>query len=92
MEGIKIFGPLKSEPSVQDDRSAYFHVSIAWNLSEPDPEWISLVKNIDITKYIHSPEAAVDAVKVKIGNVVKSIALETRMPGIDKGSSIIGIS
>lgn len=75
MEGHRILESAKGGTFTQDDRSAYFHVSIAWNLSEPDPEWISLIRNIDISKHIQSPEAAIDAVKVKMGNVVKSISL-----------------
>jgi hypothetical protein len=60
------------------DYSEYFHVSIAWNLAEPDAEWTTLVRTIDTSKYIQSPEAALDAVKVRIGNAVQSITLPTR--------------
>jgi hypothetical protein len=60
------------------DYSEYFHVSIAWNLTEPDTEWTDLVRTIATSKYIQSPEAAFDAAKVRIGNVVHSITLPAR--------------
>ncbi|KAF1832950.1 hypothetical protein BDW02DRAFT_648763 [Decorospora gaudefroyi] len=62
----------------KQDYSEYLHVTIAWNLAEPDAEWMTVIENIDISKYIQSPEAAFDAVKVKIGNAVQSISLATR--------------
>ncbi|KAF2869494.1 U6 snRNA phosphodiesterase Usb1, partial [Massariosphaeria phaeospora] len=55
-----------------DDR---FHISIAWNLIESDPEWIALVKSIDVSG---SPEAPFSTVKAKVGNYVKNIELDTR--------------
>lgn len=90
MEGNKILEPAKSGISTQDDRSAYFHVSIAWNLSEPDPEWISLVQDIDVDVHIQSLEAVIDAVKVKIGNTVNSIALGVRRSDRGKGCGSMG--
>lgn len=82
----------KNESSTLEDRSAYFHVSIAWNLSEPAPEWMSLVESIDVSKFTQPPEAAIDVVKVKIGNVVSGIALGAKRPGLGKGSSLMGLS
>jgi hypothetical protein len=69
---------------VDHDYSEYFHISIAWNLAEPNVEFTNLVQMIDTSKYIHSPEAAFDAVKVRIGNVVHSIALATKRSGLGK--------
>ncbi|CAO2656906.1 Nn.00g057090.m01.CDS01 [Neocucurbitaria sp. VM-36] len=60
------------------DHSENFHISIAWNLAEPDPEWISLVQGIDISKHVQSPQASFDAVKAKIGNVVYNITLPNK--------------
>lgn len=60
------------------DYSTFFHVSIAWNLTEPDPDWASLVENLGITKHICSTESPVVAVKAKIGNVVHNIPLRNR--------------
>ena len=57
------------------DYSGFFHISIAWNLAEPDPEMISLVENMSIEPHIQSPEVTFDAVKVRIGNVVHKIDL-----------------
>jgi hypothetical protein len=39
------------------DLSDRFHISIAWNLEEPEPEWVSLVKAIDVGKHFEPPEA-----------------------------------
>ena len=72
------------------DHSAYFHISIAWNLIEPDPEWISVVQDIDVSKYMSSPKATFDAVKVKIGNVVHSIVLGTGGSGLGN-SGLLGL-
>ncbi|EAT88403.1 U6 snRNA phosphodiesterase [Parastagonospora nodorum] len=58
------------------DRSDRFHVSIAWNLEEPDPEWTALIKNIDVSERIKQPQASIDVVKVRIGNVVHNIDLK----------------
>ncbi|KAJ4372349.1 poly(U)-specific 3'-to-5' RNA exonuclease [Neocucurbitaria cava] len=60
------------------DHSENFHVSIAWNLIEPDPEWISLVEGIDISKHMQSPQDSFDAVKARVGNTVHNIALANK--------------
>ncbi|KAH7076435.1 U6 snRNA phosphodiesterase Usb1 [Paraphoma chrysanthemicola] len=68
----------KTEVPEAIDRSDRFHVSIAWNLEEPDEDWISLVKAIKVDECIGLPEAAFDAVKAKVGNAVHDINLNTR--------------
>lgn len=68
----------QSEKTDQSDR---FHVSIAWNLEEPHPEWISLVKSINVGEYVRSPQASFDAVKARVGNMVHSIDLRIRNTG-----------
>jgi hypothetical protein len=80
----------KNEPH-SHDYSQYFHVSIAWNLAEPDTEWTTLVQNIDTSKFIQAPEAASDAVKVRVGNTVHNIALANRRPGFGKGGGGLGL-
>jgi hypothetical protein len=70
-----------SQDEQQTDRSEYFHISIAWNLTEPDPEWISLVQNIDIRKHIQSPQTSFDVVKTRIGNVVHNFELGASRSG-----------
>lgn len=57
------------------DRSEFFHISIAWNLDEPNVDLIALVEDIDIREHIDSPSAPIDAVKAKVGNTIHSIAL-----------------
>jgi hypothetical protein len=79
------------DESKQPDRSDFFHVSIAWNLKEPDASWISLVQNIDVSKHIQSPQAAFDAVKVKIGNTVHIISLGPKRHVLGKGGGGLGL-
>lgn len=74
------------------DYSQYFHVSIAWNLAEPDAEWTALVQSIEASRYITSPENAFDAVKVRIGNAVHNIALAPKRPGLAKGGRGLGLT
>jgi hypothetical protein len=69
------------------DLSDRFHVSIAWNLEEPDPEWVSLVKAIDVGKHIKPPEALFDVVKARIGNIVHNLDLK---PARSRRTSKIG--
>ncbi|XP_014556310.1 hypothetical protein COCVIDRAFT_26843 [Bipolaris victoriae FI3] len=73
----------KNDPQTHD-YSPYFHVSIAWNLTEPDAEWTALVQKIDATEYIQTPDAVFDAVKVRIGNAVHNIPLAAKRPGLGK--------
>jgi hypothetical protein len=88
MEGNNCSNGLKRRKVDEGERqkhdfSEYFHVSIAWNVTEPDTEWTTWVRTIDTSNYIQSPEAAFDAVKVRIGNVVQSIPLRTKRSGKD---------
>jgi hypothetical protein len=63
------------DAAMETDRSDCFHVSIAWNLEEPDPEHLSRIRALDVTKLIGQPVASFDVVKARIGNVVHSIDL-----------------
>jgi hypothetical protein len=67
----------KSEHHEEQDSdfSSRFHISIAWNLEEPDSEWTSLVKDIDVRKHIESPQSTFDVVKARVGNVVHNVNL-----------------
>lgn len=58
------------------DRSNRFHISIAWNLEEPDPDIVSDIHGIDVRKFVQSPRDTFDVVKVRIGNVVHNIELK----------------
>jgi hypothetical protein len=73
------------------DRSENFHVSIAWNLTEPDPEWVSLVQNIDVDKHIHSPQASFNVVKARVGNVVHNYDLGRRKNSLGTGRGSLGL-
>ncbi|KAH7399476.1 U6 snRNA phosphodiesterase Usb1 [Pyrenochaeta sp. MPI-SDFR-AT-0127] len=75
----------------QIDCSEFFHISIAWNLTEPDPEWISLIQSVDVDKFVQSPQAMFDTVKARIGNVVHNIALGTRRSNLGKGGGHLGL-
>ncbi|KAH7123680.1 U6 snRNA phosphodiesterase Usb1 [Dendryphion nanum] len=74
------------------DRSDRFHISIAWNLVEPDPEWVTLVGNVDVVKLAKSPATIpFDAVKARIGNTVHSIPLATKTSALGKSTGILGL-
>ncbi|KAF1942639.1 hypothetical protein EJ02DRAFT_502722 [Clathrospora elynae] len=81
----------KTGQAEQIDRSEFFHISIAWNLTEPDPEWTSLVQSIDTSKYIQSAEGPFDAVKARVGNVVHNIALANKRSGLGQGG-VLGLA
>lgn len=97
--GGKGDGPMESNsptaysPNEHDksDRSDMFHVSIAWNLAEPDPEWIDLVRDMGVDKHIHSPQAAFDVVKARVGNVVHNFDLVTRKSSLGTGRGSLGL-
>ncbi|UPX11668.1 poly(U)-specific 3'-to-5' RNA exonuclease [Ascochyta rabiei] len=76
----------------ETDRSENFHVSIAWNLTEPDPEWASLVQSIDVGRCVRSPQASFDVIKARVGNVVHNFDLDTRRSslGTERGSLGLG--
>lgn len=74
------------------DRTDNFHISIAWNLVEPAPEWISLVGDIDVNAIVNPPQAPFDVVKARIGNIVHNVELSAKaLSGSDKGSGILGL-
>ena len=83
----------KSQQTDEDDtdRSDRFHVSIAWNLEEPDSEWISLVKRIDLSEQVRPPAAAFDAVKARVGNVVHNIDLSNRTLSLGGKRGMLGL-
>jgi hypothetical protein len=81
----------KDNASGAVDRTENFHISIAWNLEEPDPAWVALLKHIDVNKHIHALEAPFDAVKAKVGNVVHSIDLGTRKGNSRRGAGMLGL-
>lgn len=74
------------------DYSEYFHVSIAWNLTEPDAEWIDLVQSINVSDYVQAPEVAFDVVKVRVGNVVHNINLEPSRSSLGRGRGLLGLT
>lgn len=73
------------------DRTENFHISIAWNLLEPAPEWIALLRDIDVNKIVDQPTAPFNVVKAKIGNAVHNIPLGSKIPSAQKGGGILGL-
>ncbi|KAF2730065.1 hypothetical protein EJ04DRAFT_555699 [Polyplosphaeria fusca] len=73
------------------DFSDRFHVSIAWNFIEPDPEWISLLDRVDVTAHITQPDAPFENTKVKIGNNIHSIDLASRKASSSKRGGLLGL-
>ena len=97
--GGKGDGPMESNSPIAHspnedlkiDRSDMFHISIAWNLTEPEPELVSLVQNIEVDKYVQSPQAAFDVVKARVGNVVHNFDLLTRTSSLGTGRGSLGL-
>ncbi|CAI6280630.1 unnamed protein product [Periconia digitata] len=73
------------------DRTENFHVSVAWNLAEPDADLIQLVEDLDVSKYVATLQPAFDAVKVKIGNSVHDVNLGTRKSGLGTTGGLLGL-
>ncbi|KAF2648750.1 hypothetical protein K491DRAFT_698667 [Lophiostoma macrostomum CBS 122681] len=73
------------------DRTDNFHISIAWGLIEPAPEWIDLVKHFAVNEMVGPPSAPFDVVKTRIGNTVYSIQLTSRSASSRRGRSILGL-
>jgi hypothetical protein len=97
--GVKGDGPMEADSpttrpqSVPDsaDRSENFHVSIAWNLTEPASEWVSLVQGMDIDSHIRSPQASFDVVKARVGNTVHNFDLGSRKNSLVKAQGSLGL-
>ena len=97
--GGKGDGPMENNSPTLDpdlkrdkiDRSDNFHVSIAWNLIEPDPEWVSLIQSMDVDKYIHTSQVSFDVVKARVGNVVHNIELRSRKNNLGTGRGSLGL-
>jgi hypothetical protein len=70
------------------DRSDHFHVSVAWNLEEPDVEMIASVLQINVDEFIQSPRVAFDSVKARVGNLVHNINLGAKRTGLGLGGNI----
>ncbi|KAF2118141.1 hypothetical protein BDV96DRAFT_569345 [Lophiotrema nucula] len=87
-EGEHISATLATSPI---DRSENFHISIAWNLIEPAPEWVDLVRTFDVGDYIQQPQTPFEAVKAKIGNTIHSIELSSRKNILGKGGGLLGL-
>jgi hypothetical protein len=97
--GGKGDGPMEaSSPTVRPqsvsdsaDRSENFHVSIAWNLTEPASEWVSLVQGMDVSSHIRSPQASFDVVKARVGNTVHNFDLGSRKNSLVKAQGSLGL-
>ncbi|KAF2742617.1 hypothetical protein M011DRAFT_497434 [Sporormia fimetaria CBS 119925] len=75
---------------IKMDCTSKFHISIAWNLDEPATEWTELVRNMDIKSLLPPPKVHFDAVKARIGNVVHTLPLATRL-SLTKKTGILGL-
>ncbi|KAH6637877.1 U6 snRNA phosphodiesterase Usb1 [Boeremia exigua] len=84
-------GPMAPNPNsptarsheASTDRSENFHVSVAWNLSEPEAAWVDLVAGLSVDS-VSSPDASFDVVKARVGNVVHNFDLSTRKTSLGK--------
>lgn len=78
-----------SKPNI--DRSENYHVSIAWNLEEPVPEWRALAQDVDVSSFIQSPQTAFEVVKARIGNVVNAVGLDPRKSSSNHRRGMLGL-
>jgi hypothetical protein len=74
------------------DLTDKFHISIAWNLTEPVPEWITLAGDIDVNETVKPPNTLFGVVKAKIGNTVHSIRLGSRTASTGLGGGMLGLA
>ncbi|OAG08965.1 uncharacterized protein CC84DRAFT_1194948 [Paraphaeosphaeria sporulosa] len=99
---IDIYIANKRKKSVQDedtkekakstiDRTQNYHVSIAWTLTQPDLEWITLAQDVDVSTFIESPQTPFEVVKAKIGNNVHNIELDPRKTSLGKRRGLLGL-
>jgi hypothetical protein len=79
------------KPAEEVDYTENFHVSIAWGLVEPDPAWIRLVQDLDISKHVDEIEMSFHVVKAKIGNVVNNIDLGSKKSGLMAKGGLLGL-
>ncbi|RAL13554.1 HVSL domain-containing protein [Aspergillus homomorphus CBS 101889] len=63
----------------ETDSSRYFHISLAWSLTEPSAAEKKQLASIDLRK-LQALTIGFDCVKVKIGNHISSIPLTSRVP------------
>jgi hypothetical protein len=61
-----------------DDFSGYFHISLAWTLSEPSARHHRQVTGIDL-RGLRELQIGFDSVKAKVGNNVTSIPLDSSL-------------
>lgn len=73
------------------DRTHNYHISIAWTLAEPGPEWIALAQDTDVSAFIVSPQTPFETVKAKIGNIIHNIELNPRKPSLGKRRGLLGL-
>ncbi|QKX54193.1 uncharacterized protein TRUGW13939_01277 [Talaromyces rugulosus] len=65
-----------SSSSAYKDFSDRFHISLAWSLTAPSIDDQTRISGIDLTPLEESLDIVFSSVKVKIGNVVKSLPLD----------------
>ncbi|KAF2281195.1 uncharacterized protein EI97DRAFT_367191 [Westerdykella ornata] len=83
-------GSKEASVPMSTDRSEYFHISIAWNLVEPAPEYVELVRDIAIAETVQVPPISFTAVKARIGNTVHNIRLG-KAASADRRAGILGL-
>lgn len=59
-----------------EDFSGCFHISLAWTLSEPSSKDREKIAQLDL-RALRDLQIGFDSVKAKIGNIVKSILLDS---------------
>jgi U6 snRNA phosphodiesterase len=73
------------------DFSSAFHISIAWALEQPSSFLMDIMKaaiNDEIFESLKKVPITVDALKVKVGNIVTSISLPVKA---EEGKNLFGV-
>ena len=79
----------RSQPDQEqddEDLSLHFHISIGWTLDPPSTDLIERTKSTDVGD-IMGLQIPVNAIKVKIGNVITVMSLPTK---VEEGKGLIG--
>ena len=74
-------------PSGNSNVTSDFHVSLAWTLSAPTKELSEKLGNLK--RFVYGMKIGVNTVKIKVGNNITSIPLNSTSEIIDTSNSII---
>ena len=77
---------VRPQPDSLQDCSDRFHISIAWSLDKPPQEALDHLRD-NVAEHSKRFSIEVGSIRVKMGNQVNALALQTR---IEEGKGVIG--